>query len=238
MEILAVARSIWADLQALFFPERCVTCRQTGSVFCEQCQQTVEFLLPPLCPVCGYPSTHSRLCRQCQESAPAIDGIRSVAFFEGPLRQAVHAFKYRGLLCLSVPLAGLMSACWQQAPLPVDVIVPVPLHHRRLRERGFNQAELLARTLGAKVSLPVRTDCLFRIRATSPQVELDASQRRANVADAFQCRENGVVVGCRVLLIDDVCTTGATLESCSQALRLAGAQSVWAFTLGRARHAW
>jgi ComF family protein len=205
-------------------------------MFCEECQRKVEFLLPPLCPLCGYPSTsYDRLCRRCLESTPAIDGIRSVAFFEGPLRQAVHGFKYRGLHSLAVPLASLMSACWRRAPLPADAVVPVPLHRRRLRERGYNQAELLARALGAEVGMPVRKDWLIRTRATSPQVDLDASERRANVAGAFQCPDSSAVAGRQVLLIDDVCTTGATLESCSLPLRRAGAQSVWAFTLARAR---
>jgi len=235
VEIVATARSIWADLLALFFPNRCASCNQIGSWFCNQCRQEVAFISPPLCPLCGYPSTQVRLCPRCRESPLAIDGIRSVAFFEGPLRPAVHAFKYRGLRCLAAPLAELMIAQWHKGPLPADVIVPVPLHRRRLRERGYNQAALLARPLGAAIDLPVREDWLVRTRATSPQVELDVAERKANVADAFLCQNGDAVAGRRVLLIDDVFTTGATLESCSLALRQAGAQSVWAFTLGRAR---
>ena len=235
MEIAATARNIWTGLLELFFPDRCVSCGQTGCLFCNECRRKVEFVLPPLCPLCGHPSTHDRLCRRCQESPPAVDGIRSAVFFEGPLRQAVHALKYRGLRSLAAPLADLMITHWQREPLPADVIVPVPLHRRRERERGYNQAALLARPLGAEIGLPMREDWLVRTRATFPQIELDASERKENVANAFQCRKSDAVVGRRVLLIDDVCTTGATLESCGLVLRQAGAQSVWAFTLARPR---
>ena len=235
MEIVATAHSIWAGLQALLYPDRCASCNQLGSLFCDECRQKVALVSPPLCPLCGYPSTYGRHCRWCQESPLSIDGIRSVAFFEGPLRLAVHAFKYRGITCLAVPLAELMIAHWHREPLPVDVIVPVPLHRRRRRERGYNQAALLARSLGAGIGLPVGEDWLVRIKDTSPQVGLDASSRKANVAEAFKCQNGDAVAGRRVLLIDDVCTTGATLKSCSLALRQAGARSVWAFTLGRKR---
>lgn len=235
MEILATAHSLWTDLLALLFPERCAGCGQVGSLFCDECRRKIEFVVPPLCPLCGYPSSENHLCHRCQQSPLLIDGIRSVAFFEGPLRPAMHALKYRGLRSAAVPLADLMIAHWRREPLPADVIVPVPLHRHRLRERGYNQSDLLAHDLGAAIGLPVRQDLLLRTKATPSQVKLDASERKKNVAGAFQSPKSEAVAGRRVLLIDDVCTTGATLESCSLALRQAGAQSVWAFTLGRAR---
>jgi ComF family protein len=235
VEILTTARKIQADLLALIFPDRCASCDQEGSSFCRDCQQKVEYLVPPLCPLCGYPSLDNLLCHRCQQSPLAIDGIRSVAFFEGPLRRAMHKLKYQGLRTVAVPLGQMMSAYWQREPLPADVIVPVPLHRRRLRQRGYNQAGLLAQVLGQEIGLPVHEDWLVRTKATSSQVDLDAAERKQNVAEAFQCKNREAIVGCRVLLIDDVCTTGATLEACSLALRQAGAQSVWALTLGRAR---
>lgn len=235
MEILTTARIIWSDLLTLVFPERCVSCGQVGSLFCDGCQQKVELVLPPLCPLCGYPSSDNQPCRRCQQSPLAVDGIRSVAFFEGPLRRAVHALKYQGLRASAVPLGRLMRAHWQRDPLPADAIVPVPLHRRRLRERGYNQAALLARAFASEIGLPVYENWLVRTKATASQVELDAVERKKNVGGAFQCPNCDVVSGRQVLLIDDVCTTGATLEACSLTLRQAGAKSVWAFTLGRAR---
>jgi ComF family protein len=117
--------------------------------------------------------------------------------------------------------------------MPVDVIVPVPLHPARLRRRGYNQAALLARELGRRVGLPVEERALQRVRATRSQMRLSAADRRRNVQGAFRCAD-GRVRGRRVLLLDDVCTTGATLEACADALRAGGAESVWALTLARA----
>jgi len=117
---------------------------------------------------------------------------------------------------------------------PTDVVVPVPLHAARLRERGYNQAALLAREMAHRVGLAVDEHTLTRQRATAPQVELDAEQRKENVHDAFLCTSS-VLAGRHVLLVDDVCTTGSTLEACAVALQKGGACDVWALTLARAR---
>jgi ComF family protein len=126
-----------------------------------------------------------------------------------------------------------MVTYWRQHPMPADVVVPVPLHATRLRERGYNQAGLLARELAQQTKLSIDEQTLARERATAPQVELNARQRRENVHDAFRCSSDGLA-GSRVLLVDDVCTTGATLEACAIALRKGGARSVQALTLARA----
>lgn len=127
-----------------------------------------------------------------------------------------------------------MAEHWARYPMPVDVMVPVPLHKQRLRWRGFNQAALLAFELSKRVDVPVDGDILVRHRATAAQVDLDAEQRKENVEDAFRCTSRGAVDQ-RVLLIDDVCTTGSTLEACAVALRQGGARSALALTLARAR---
>lgn len=122
---------------------------------------------------------------------------------------------------------------WQQTPLAAEVIVPVPLHSRRLRERGYNQSLLLAQQLAREAALPVLSDVLRRVKYTMSQTQLDGNQRRQNVAGAFVCTEG--VRDKTVLLVDDVCTTGATLEASSRALKAGGASSVWALTLARAQ---
>jgi len=157
-----------------------------------------------------------------------------VAYFDGTLREAIHCFKYSNLQDLAIPLGKLMSDYWEKSPLPAETIVPVPLHPDRLRERGYNQATLLARELGKSIGLPIAEDSLARVRATPPQVGLGAQERKENVHDAFRC-SSAELKEKRILLIDDVCTTGATLEACSIALRQAGARSVWALALARAR---
>jgi ComF family protein len=175
------------------------------------------------------------LCMRCQTFPLKIDCIRSVAYSEGVLREAVHRLKYRDLTALAEPLGGLMASYWVQHPLPADVVVPVPLHAARLRERGYNQAALLAHEMARRVGLAVDGHTLNRQRATAPQVELNARERRENVRDAFHCADD-TLAGQRVLLVDDVCTTGSTLEACAQALYEGGVRAVRALTLACARY--
>jgi len=219
----------------LLFPPRCVGCRRHGTWLCPECEKGIERITGPLCPRCGRPASRSdRLCPACRGTAPPIDGIRSAAYFEGVLREAIHRFKYRGQWVLARPLGQLMVERWTACQLPTDVLIPVPLHPTRLAERGYNQATLLARELGAVVGLPIETGSLVRIRATLPQVTLDAPARQENVRGAFQCLDDRIA-GRQVVLIDDLCTTGATVSACSIALQEAGAGSVWAYTLARPR---
>lgn len=206
-----------------------------GSLLCAKCYDEFELVEPPLCPHCGRPRPNGRLCPLCQRHSLQIDGVRSVAYFDGTLREAIHHFKYSNLQDLTIPLGKLMSDYWEKSPLPAEIIVPVSLHPDRLRERGYNQATLLARELAKNIGLPIVENSLVRVRATRPQVELGAQERKENVRDAFRCSNAELLKEKQILLIDDVCTTGATLEACSIALRQVGAHSVWAFTLARAR---
>lgn len=204
-----------------------------GAVWCSTCQASVTWLHPPLCPKCGRPQSHDRPCSACQRRLLRLDGIRSAALFEGPLRQAIHGFKYNGQAALALPLGRLLEHYWAENPLEVDAIVPVPLHPSRLRERGYNQSALLARHLAAAAHVPVLEDGLVRTRATAAQMTLGAAERRTNVQGAFECVDNRLA-GLRIALVDDVCTTGATLEACGAALFQVGATAVWALTLARA----
>jgi ComF family protein len=150
------------------------------------------------------------------------------------VREAIHRLKYSNSQDLAAPLGEMMVSYWQDVHPPADVIVPVPLHARRLRERGYNQAALLARELGKGVGLPVLEDVLVRVRNTSPQVDLNGEERKENVRGAFRCPDDQLASK-SVLLVDDVCTTGATLEACSLALKQRGVRAVWALTLARTR---
>jgi len=149
------------------------------------------------------------------------------------MRQAIHQLKYRNLRALAHPLAGLLQDYLVTNPVPGEVLVPVPLHQKRLRERGYNQSSLLAKGLGKLINLPVVDDCLIRLRHAPPQARtLTVDERRGNVANAFSCHDYRLKDK-QVLLIDDVSTSGATLDACAAALKVAGATSVWGLVLAR-----
>lgn len=227
-------RSCWNQFLDLVLPPRCIDCRRLGVWLCPECISRFPRVEAPVCARCGGTVVTDGLCARCRTSPLQIECIRSVIYFEGTLREAVHLFKYSGRTVLAEPMGDLMAAYWRQNPMPVDVVVPVPLHTARLRERGYNQAALLAREMARRAGLAVDAEVLVRQRATASQVDLDAQQRRENVRAAFRCSSDRLA-GQRVLLIDDVCTTGATLEACSVALSEGGVRSVQALTLARAR---
>jgi ComF family protein len=146
------------------------------------------------------------------------------------MRQAIHQLKYQNLKAISAHLARLLADYLRLNPLPGEVLVPVPLHPRRLRERGYNQSALLARELAKLINLPVVADCLIRIKEARPQVRTNTvMERRENVSGAFSC--DGKISGKQIILVDDVCTSGATLEACATTVKNNGAASVWGLTL-------
>ncbi|OGN96505.1 MAG: hypothetical protein A2Z77_07560 [Chloroflexi bacterium RBG_13_51_36] len=219
-----------------FFPRRCVGCGKGGSLLCPECLEKLPRILPPFCPRCGRPQASGIVCPDCRRRKTEIDGIRSPFRFDEVMRKAIHELKYRNLKAISSRLAELLADYVRANPVPGQVLVGVPLHPRRLRERGYNQSSLLARELGKRIGLPVVEDCLVRVRQAQPQVRaVDVEERRRNVAGAFVCRDEKSG-GKQVVLIDDVCTSGATLESCAAALKNKGAASVWGLTLAREIH--
>lgn len=149
------------------------------------------------------------------------------------MRHAIHELKYRNLRAIAPTLAGYLNEYLVGWAVDFDFLIPVPLHKRRLRERGYNQAELLARALSQKTSVPVVTNCLWRSGGETSQVHsANAEERYRNVTGAFTCTGESLS-GKRIMLIDDVCTTGATLEACAAALRSVGAQDVFGLTVAR-----
>lgn len=186
----------------------------------------------PLCQRCGATSKEGNLCHSCINYPLTIDGIRSVFLFQGTVRQAILYLKYRHLKTVAAPLSQLLAEYLGSHPLKGEVIIPVPLHPKRLRERGYNQASLLAKELSKLLGLPVGEDTLIRVKDSLPQARArSALERRRNVQGAFTCHQG--LGGRQILLVDDVCTTGATLDACAQALKSAGAASVWGLTAAR-----
>lgn len=222
----------------LIYPPRCPGCGRMGVLFCDACQAKIEPLHVVACLRCGRPISGGAVCFDCRRPPSPLDDVAATAVFGDPLRPAIHALKYENVRDLARPLGARMAAFWPAAwrpgePGAPDLIIPVPLHGSRVRERGYNQSALLTRVLGPAAGIPIHEKTLTRRRATRPQVGLDAAGRRENVAGAFAVRSN--VEGRRIVLVDDVCTTGATLEACAAALKAAGAVVVWGYTLSRAR---
>lgn len=172
-------------------------------------------------------------CTVCAATPLCLNGIRSPFLFTGVIRQAIHAFKYRDVSAFAPVLGHLLADYLTQNPIAADVIVPVPLYERKRRERGFDQSELLADYLVRETGLLSGKGWVMRQRATTPQVKASgAAERRRNMAGAFALGP-GFEPGRRLLLLDDVCTTGATLDSCAQALKSGGAATIWGLTVAR-----
>ena len=217
----------------LLFPRWCIGCGKEGGFLCSSCSQSLPRILPPLCPRCGRPQSDSILCPSCVLWRAEIDSIRPPFRFDGLIRQVIHQLKYRNLRALAAPLAQLLQDYLIANPVPGEVLVPVPLHKKRLRERGYNQSSLLARELGKLIDLPVVDDYLIRQRHASPQARTPTvDERKSNVADAFVCRDNRLRDK-QILLVDDVSTSGATLDACAGALKAAGTTSVWGLALAK-----
>ncbi len=217
----------------LLFPQWCVGCGKEGNFICCSCRHSLPRIMPALCPKCGRPQLSGILCPNCVDWQAEIDGIRSPFRFDGVIHKAIYELKYRNLRALAAPLAELLHEYLTANPVPGETLVPVPLHQKRLRERGYNQSRLLTKELGKLINLPVVDSCLIRQRHAPPQARTPTvKERRSNVADAFTCRDHRLRDK-QVLLIDDVSTSGATLDACAAALKAAGATSVWGLVLAR-----
>lgn len=238
------ADALGAWLDAVFVPQ-CLGCGHAGSHFCDCCRAEVHPLPPRWCDSCGqtlaWPrATRARRgaepCLECRRAPLPLAGLRSVGRLEGPLRRAVHRLKYRGRQGAARALADLLVPVAKGLAIPAGqlgrlILLPVPLHAERERERGYNQAALLARPLAGSLAAPYAPELIRRLRSTVPQVGLSRQQRQVNVRGAFAASPR--LAGRVVVLVDDVATTGSTLGSAADACRAAGASSVYAVTLAR-----
>jgi ComF family protein len=218
----------------LVFPRRCAVCGAYGPFVCEACEAELEPAVGPRCPRCWAPGADGAECLACQASPPAFDGLRAAFVYKGAARELVLALKFKNMSVVAESMGELLAVAASRNELGVDIAVPVPLAGRRARVRGYNQAELLAQSLARELALPPAGGALRRMRNTPAQAKsADAETRRRNVEGAFACRRPEAIAGRRVLLVDDVTTTGATLSACAAALKDGGAASVWALAFAR-----
>ena len=224
--------SIW-NVVDLVFPPVCPGCQSIGQRWCQDCQNSIAPLPEEICQVCGEPSPHT-LCKRCSASRPKLVHIRSWAVFKSPIRNALHTLKYRNNRSLGQSLAASMAPNFRQLNWPVQVIIPIPLSQQRQRERGYNQSALIAHPLALLTKdLQYLPGALQRTRHTRSQVGLSIEERKQTLKNAFTANPK-LVTGKNILLFDDVCTTGATLNEAAQVLMQAGANSVYAYTVARA----
>jgi ComF family protein len=242
----------------LLFPPRCQVCHQFDPApLCDPCRDQIAPILPPLCERCGRPfdplAITGPACGDCRDRRWSFVAARAYGRYEDGLRTAIHQFKYAGRRVLAHTLGEMLAVALAEAardrtdvfagsagagaifPTHADVVCPVPLHPKRLKRRGFNQSALLARALGERTGFAVEEELLLRVRDTHPQVDLPADERRRNVRGAFAVADGLSLRKQTVVLVDDVFTTGATLQECSAALRRAGADRVFVLTVARAR---
>ncbi|MDF7824140.1 ComF family protein [Pontiellaceae bacterium B12227] len=225
------------------YPRNCVGCGVSSPgafrYICWDCWSDASRIEAPFCRLCGDPVAgsvdHEFVCYACSAEKPFFEGARSAARYDGVVGEALRQLKYEKALWLVPDLAELLLSCLQAeySDLKFDCVLPVPLHHVRRRERGYNQSALLSRALARRIGCESGRRLLRRIRPTSTQTNLTAPQRLSNVNNAFESRRHERLAERNVLLVDDVMTTGATVNACAKALKQGGAQSVHVLTVAR-----
>ena len=226
---------LYSGLMDLIYPPFCLVCGKPGSEYlCAKCIEQIDIIEPPFCSKCGFPC-ETLLCEDCHDRDFVFERSCSVGTFDGVLRKAILALKFQGHIVVADPLGEMIARAFITTPIAghVDIVVPIPIHKRRRLERGFNQAEELSRKLCDRSRLALELGALYKPEETSHQVDLPKDKRAINLRDAFVVRDPGKVRGKRVLLVDDVFTTGSTLNEAARVLLNAGAKSVYGFTLAR-----
>ena len=229
-------------LADLCFPPRCLSCKdyleESSLLFCPVCFEKIEFIEEPFCSCCGksFPSGENHLCGECMKKSWNFDRAQSLVLYEETVAKAIGGFKFGGRKAALQTFQKIKSL----SPLPLsleqsDFIVPVPLHINRLRKRGFNQAALLAGYFFPEEKHKIKNTILLRTKDTIPQTGLDGSCRRKNMKEAFVVKNREKIEGKNILLIDDVFTTGTTVDECARVLKSNGAQQVEVLTLARVK---
>jgi competence protein ComFC len=224
-------RSFWSALD-LLFPPICGGCGKSGSRWCAECQQRVQILNGKLCEVCGLPQDTDGVCDSCSTERPHFRALRAWAVFEDPVRKALHKLKYRRDVALGDALVAHMTTFVEGLNWPIEMVIPIPLGRQRQKERGYNQAGMIAKPLAMSLNVHFAPNQLKRRKETRSQIGLSRAERRENVHAAFEAGRG--VIGKTVLVLDDVSTTGSTLSSSAEALFSSGAKDVYALTVARA----
>lgn len=223
------------------FPIKCLGCGKEGEWLCPDCLSSIELLKDQLCPKCGKPSKNGKFCPDCSIKSKMTGILVGASYDDELLKKAIHVMKYNFVKGLAEPLSGLlMKTLKKNSQFSIlnseFLIIPVPLHLKRLKWRGFNQAFELAWCLEKNLDLEVKKDILIRSKYAKPQMQIKHHlARRKNIKNAFECVKPDEVKNKTIILIDDVCTTSATLEECAKALSLAKPKEIWGLVLARVK---
>ena len=223
-------------LKESYFPSFCVNCHRdqdlVNDFLCAGCNNKIELIKSPTCPACGKLNSAGQYCPNCR-SKTALTGMIVAAKFEGPVKELVHYLKYVKMQRIASMLGEMIIKRLSISDIRGDlVLVPVPLHICRRLKRGFNQSELIAKYISKKKQIPY-TSVLKRVKNTPQQMKLNRKLRLKNLEGAFKCIKNSEIIGRTVLLVDDVSTTGATLNECAKVLRTAGAKQIFGLVVAR-----
>ena len=224
---------LWSIID-LVYPPYCSGCEKPGTRWCGECEASIQHLETDICLTCGdLIEPGQALCERCQNDAPPVEMLRSWGVYKDPLRKAIHQFKFKNDISLGETFSRYLFIILNQYAWKIEVIVPVPLHAGHGKERGFNQAAMLAFPLALAANVKYRARALRWSKETNSQVGLTMHERKANVKDAF-IADSSIIKGKNVLIIDDIATTGSTIFECAVACKKAGANLVYGLTLARA----
>jgi ComF family protein len=234
MQLCNYVTMLLSSLYDLLFPPHCLGCQSLGSYLCPECTNRFHPLKQAICPVCHRGSYQGHTHPSCR-GAKTLDGLISTFPYQGIIKTAIMKYKYKLVSQLTQTIHELMITHTDFDPLYSQswIIIPVPLHSRRLRWRGFNQAELLAQPLASYTGWPYHPHLIKRTRFTAPQMSLSRTPRQKNIIGAFTAQNSPFAPHQPILLIDDVWTTGSTLSECAKVVKQAGTKKVWALTLAR-----
>lgn len=242
-------RKFFDDVINFILPAKCRTCNEALSslkekYICKECFSRIDFIIPPYCDKCGkilvesFNEVEKPICKECQTLKRHFHQARVASVYEGILRESIHIFKFEKKIGIHKPLGNLLVNYLKEYQRDlisqIDFIIPVPLHRKRLRARGFNQAQLLSSHIEEYFNIPLHLD-LKRIRFTAPQMNLGREERLQNIKGAFEIKNHNSITDKQLLLVDDIFTTGATVNECSKVLMKAGAKQVFVLTLARGR---
>jgi ComF family protein len=238
-------KNVLRGIVDIIFPPMCAVCGAFfdaggGTFFCRSCFSKISFIRSPICPCCGFPYPGERdsdhLCAGCLSGKTWFKTARSVGKYDSTLLDAIHQFKYKGKMTAGVTLGKFMAG-YDYPAFDIgnyQMVVPVPLHTKRLKERGFNQSLILAKEIARRFAIEIDFTVLTRKADTAPQVNLKRDQRRENVKGAFEIRKPETIKGKNILLVDDVYTTGSTVRECAKVMIKGGATEVAVLTATRA----